>query len=330
MFDKLMERKMVAWPPWGEYNVDAYDALAQQPGPPPDWMKWCSSAQRQTAQKTWGEFIAGGFDIITRALWPKFDVKAGDWPEGTLEHRKQITAADLSLMLAMQAERPEILMQPIQTPVCGPAPGSQLSFFEGEDNSVFGDRHIQYDATLPHELLVPMSAAMLEGFYNKSGTTAKQFKRHLQRPRAYQMAKAFGIPNFRYHFAASSDSASTISGHALAGMIMAGTIMDRWISAGGTVGGNSFIAMQQYAVDVGDRRVMTGVHYPSDNIASWIIALRIADYVFENPAEIKDNFWIAITMRSMVYDRIVNFKPSSVYCEGLKELHKLRPAYQPQ
>jgi hypothetical protein len=32
-------------------------------------------------------------------------------------------------------------------------------------------------------------------------------------------------------------------------------------------------AMQQWVVDIGDRRVMAQIHYPSDNIGSWWVAL---------------------------------------------------------
>jgi hypothetical protein len=32
-------------------------------------------------------------------------------------------------------------------------------------------------------------------------------------------------------------------------------------------------ALQQWVVDIGDRRVMAQIHYPSDNIGSWWVAL---------------------------------------------------------
>jgi hypothetical protein len=231
-------------------------------------------------------------------------------------------------MLEMQSGRGDILNQPIRTPVTGPAPSSHFAFFQSEDNSLFGDRQHEYDATLPQNVLAGLTALMVGGFLSKSGTTSKQLKRHLQRPRAYQMAKVFGIHNLRYHGAITADTPSIVSGHAQAGMIMGGSVIDAWISGGVPVSVESLVAMQQYAVDIGDRRVMAGVHYPSDNISSWILALRLADAVFTNPLKVKQHLWTAITARSMVYRKIEGFRPAQVYQDALDELSKLDPARQ--
>lgn len=61
--------------------------------------------------------------------------------------------------------------------------------------------------------------------------------------------------------------------------------------------------LAQHAIDVGDRRVLAGVHYPSDNISSWIVALLIA------PKACRDDqaagwLWRAISERSVVYKAI--------------------------
>jgi hypothetical protein len=326
VFAELMDRKITSFPPWGELNIEAHSDLLKQPGPPDDWKP--IGVDPSDRRNAWDQFLKDTLDVINRSIWPTFDFAAGDWPAGTLRRRHQITAADLSVMLGMQSRRSDILSRPIRTPVSSPAASSHFAFFLGEDNSLFGDRQQEYDATLPQNVLAGLSTLMVRGFVSKSGATSKQLKRHLQRPRAYQMAKVFGIHNFRYQVAITADTPSIVSGHAQAGMIMGGSVIDSWISGGVPVGPQSFAAMQQYAVDIGDRRVMAGVHYPSDNISSWILSLRMADAVFTNAAQVKQHLWTAITTRSLVYRKIERFRPAEVYEDALNELAKLDPARQ--
>jgi membrane-associated phospholipid phosphatase len=47
--------------------------------------------------------------------------------------------------------------------------------------------------------------------------------------------------------------------------------------------------------------VFAGLHYPSDNLASWIIAMRLAGLVFPNPA-VKVHLWKAISRQSLVFE----------------------------
>lgn len=326
VFAELMERTTAAFPPWGELDIEAHSDLSKQPGPPDDWKP--AGVDPDGRRDAWDKFLKDTLAIIVRSIWPTFDTACGDWPPGTLQRRHEMTAADLTLMLQMQSGNSDILSRPIRTPVNGPAPSSHFVFFQSEDNSNFGDRQNEYDASLPQSVLAGLSALMIGGFRSKSGTTSKQLKRHLQRPRAYQMTKILQIHHYRYHGAITADTPSIVSGHAQAGMIMGGTVIDAWISGGVTVSDQSLAAMQQYAVDIGDRRVMAGVHYPSDNISSWILSLRMADAVFANPTQVKKHLWAAITQRSPVYRRILRFQPAEVYRDALNELAQLEPGRQ--
>ena len=62
-------------------------------------------------------------------------------------------------------------------------------------------------------------------------------------------------------------------------------------------------ALLQLAVDIGDRRVFAGIHYPSDAIASWIVVKTLADHVFRN-SEVKGLLLEAIKTRSEVYAKL--------------------------
>jgi membrane-associated phospholipid phosphatase len=51
------------------------------------------------------------------------------------------------------------------------------------------------------------------------------------------------------------------------------------------------------AVDIGDRRVLAGIHYPSDNAMSWWVAFQCVKYVAKDDAQLK-------TMREFLRDAV--------------------------
>jgi hypothetical protein len=62
--------------------------------------------------------------------------------------------------------------------------------------------------------------------------------------------------------------------------------------------------LRQYSVDVGDRRVLAGVHYPSDNLGSWTTALLLATCVCNGDTAGRAMLWQAISTQSVVYSAI--------------------------
>ena len=93
-----------------------------------------------------------------------------------------------------------------------------------------------------------------------------------------QMAIRFDVSDFRYHEAVTSLSPSMCSGHCLQSSVCVGGSIEAAI---GVLNLTPEVkaALGQWAVDIGDRRVFAGVHFPSDNLCSWITFLRMADYV---------------------------------------------------
>ena len=91
-----------------------------------------------------------------------------------------------------------------------------------------------------------------------------------------------------------------ISGHALEG-VMAGCAVFAGLETSLTP--DAMRALQQWTVDIGDRRVMAGVHYPTDSFASWIVALDMADRVFPGGSvkSVRRFLAAAIRERSHVY-----------------------------
>ena len=151
-----------------------------------------------------------------------------------------------------------------------------------------------------------------------------QFKRALQRPRPYQMALVMGKPGGHiYEEAFTAASPSMSSGHCLQGLIGVGGIFEFFIEKGTPIIGEHADALRQYGVDIGDRRVMAGVHYPSDNLCSWIIALRMAEHVYREADAVKKELALAI-QQSQIFQLIAG-SGVEVYKPALEMLFPLMP-----
>ena len=62
------------------------------------------------------------------------------------------------------------------------------------------------------------------------------------------------------------------------------------------------ITCERLITDVGDRRVYAGVHYPSDNLASWLVLTRLLEY-YADTTQLRPIFWKAL-QRSEVFHAI--------------------------
>lgn len=68
-------------------------------------------------------------------------------------------------------------------------------------------------------------------------------------------------------------------------------------------------AQTQFAADFGDRRVIAGIHYPTENIASWILAIRLIPKAFRHAEAIERFARVTITKKSAVPRLIQNTFP---------------------
>lgn len=107
------------------------------------------------------------------------------------------------------------------------------------------------------------------------GSLHLKVKASFQRPRPNQSAFVLGHEQAQLRFASarSALTPSFISGHAIEyGLYF--LVAHRELAKIGA--SNSLLAgCLQMVVDVGDRRVFGGLHFPSDNIASWIVLANI-------------------------------------------------------
>jgi hypothetical protein len=106
--------------------------------------------------------------------------------------------------------------------------------------------------------------------------------------------------------AITSMTPSLPCGHCYQALTLVGGIMERLLIDDTPFAPASWGALEQYAVDFGDRRVMAGVHYPSDNLASWMIVISLAKHIYreDQVMAVTSKLWRAISTRSFVYKAI--------------------------
>jgi hypothetical protein len=84
----------------------------------------------------------------------------------------------------------------------------------------------------------------------------------------------------------------------------------------GTYNSATQVALQQYATDFGDRRVLAGVHYPSDSMITWIICFKLIPNVVDQPDRASAiKFMKAAIRRSRVWTFIKGLDRKAIKCK---------------
>jgi hypothetical protein len=303
----------ILFPPYGSINDHFLDTLDEHSEWPTSWISPQGSCTPISEQ--WSIWKEETLDIIARVLWPRFDVKTR-WKGDSVQNMKSLTCIDLRLCRELHGQLEEN---------AGGSSVTHREMFESEDPS--GGQPggmIPSYTSFPRRISEKISRIMSVSLDAKAAPAAVQLKAVLQRPRPYQTALLLGIKDYRWLRATSADSPSMVCGHCYEGGLMVGGLIERLLDEGEVLEAGQWHALQQYAVDMGDRRVMAGVHYPSDNLSSWLMIMRIANRVFVRQ-EVKQRLWQAISTQSMVYRairEISNSAEGEVYGPALNELEK--------
>jgi hypothetical protein len=276
-------------PPWGHMD----DSLMAE-FPPPIPFDWLPPVTQ------WPDWLAEIVAAINTLLWPKYVRGSAGWPAPPLD---KLFDADFLLLAALR-ER-------LNDPICGVMPTTvqHADYFAEEDdrNIRFGTRYDRYDPTLPRQALDCLSDILTAGVVDKVGCLDLQLKWVFQRPRPYQVALLHNRTGFTHEAAASAGSPSLVSGHCLQGS-MAGCAAFAALKA--SLGNPCIEVLKQFTMDIGDRRVFAGVHYPSDNLASWYAALMLIPCVFDSAIATDVNRFLgdAIRSKSIVFRAIEVYK----------------------
>lgn len=255
-------------------------------------------------------------DSLTAALadqiWPQFDLETGSWQGRAKSMAVALTIEDLALgeQLAKYFTAPVNPKDAI--------PKTHQDFFLEEDGLVidpyctdvmhpylpWAGSFFWYDRSMDREVCKRLSKDFDGPGVQESGGLDLALKIRMQRPRPYQVAMQLGYPAFKYQRAHTAATPSLVSGHALEslisgcyvfrqhrnGLLSDACVMDAWV---------------QFMVDVGDRRVFAGVHYPSDSMASWFCALRAVKTFYGAEVEpVRSFLWNGISKKSRVFAEI--------------------------
>jgi hypothetical protein len=279
-------------PPWGQMD-ERFLAEVEDDRIPTDWKPPDGVPPGLPGWQAWLAHVVG---VIADRLWPVYVPGGSMWDTAAVE---ALFEADFGLMASLRSHLRAPIRARFETAV------THLEFFtqEDDDKVPFGDGYERYDSLFAAADRNKLRTAMAVGLNNKAGTVDLQMKMQFQRPRPWQVAVTQRRAGFSYRRGRTAFTPSLISGHCFQGVI-AGCAAFEGLKGGMT--SESIEVLKQFAVDIGDRRVFAGIHYPSDNLSSWYTAFRLVPTVFD-PAlvpQVSRFLWEAVTTKSTVFGAI--------------------------
>lgn len=238
-----------------------------------------AEANRECAPGAWTgpDFVPWVNDLATKLsafAWPQWTSQG--WDGDAAQSAEALTKADMAIMSTFM---PQMYQEAGQK-----GARSNSWWFDWEDDLPGKSWDSRFKAGFPgcnvdlEQFRLTVGEWAMDRY---CGSVTFMLKRRLQRPRAFQMAWVLG---HKYPIAPSSSisawSPSAISGHAFQGLM-------------GCLGAYlEFPALAAYrddlvelAADIGDRRVLAGIHYPSDNAMSWWTAFQCVKHVAKDNAQ---------------------------------------------
>ncbi|KIC09856.1 hypothetical protein RA19_13920 [Leisingera sp. ANG-M1] len=292
--------------PWGNISVEREASAG--PEVMTDWPDGLAA---------WSDYFDTKVQEFADNLWPRFDWETGNWAGKTAAFADEATKAELQICLE-RFQRGNILDQYPDTPrfdamvsmrrthmwhyrvedFAGESHGDNA--FEKAASRFPFSNIVYYDPAQNNETIwtrfVDLSKRKADGTF--------RFKLQFLRPRPYADATLFGMKDFKHHTATrythTGMHPAFPSGHCVQGLLICGGIIDDLLDTCDP-GQIDMDALMQYAVDFGDRRVFGGVHYPTDNIASWVNAVHLGGKLFKRPEIVQPLIIDAITSKSTLY-----------------------------
>lgn len=252
---------LLALPPYG-YMAEHFEDGAVARARPSQW---------KSEPQSWIPWFERVRDLISQEVWPIY--RDGAWVSTpAAANAIDMTRADLDLMRDFRARhRLEFVA------ATGLYQAHLMTLEDGADWTPSIAACCPGLAAPSHNL----DSVVKDGLISYLGPyTAQAFKASFQRPRPYQTAwLREPRKEFRRDVATSADTPALISGHAVQGLIVGCTILES-IRADKTLVKRNREKLQAWMTGIGDRRVLAGVHYPTDSLASWIVAAEMVDHIF--------------------------------------------------
>ena len=293
---------MMTLPPYGLFSL-GLKMLADHSKPMSDWRPEIPEVERVETFLEWRNVIR---QSLGNTIWPYFDRTQNSWQGDSLNWAESSTIRELDVLIdEYQAHGVKIQEKPVlcQNPTYG---DTHLNQFVVEDNPAepAAVNIRDYVCDLTDDQYDVVRKIVDDAYSSRKLPGLFWLKQEFVRTRPYQAAFLSSRYDFANYRAFSAIHSSFYSGHCLEGIMISAAIAEEWLSDPNTFGTNQLDALARFAVDFGDRRVFAGVHYPSDNVGSWSIALRLIPNVFKRPDQVMDFVRHAITNHSQVFDLV--------------------------
>lgn len=308
-------------------------------------------------ESDFAEFLKQIGDDIATFIWPRFCESAGKetkdkWVGDAKEFAESASVRDLELCIEhfFKSDKEDILDRHPDTPLFDNANGVQqnhLWHFRAEDFGAGGiaaglDKTVPDDfewaaSTYPYtnmiyyepKLNIETIKRRIFDLSSRKTSGLFRLKMEFQRPRPYQIAFIAGLSKFRCRYANRYTHAglhpSLPSGHCFQGLLISGGVIEQLRESGHDV---DLRGLGQYAIDAGDRRVYGGIHYITDNVASWCICLKLIPFIFgkEDPQKAYIlKFALDAILQSKVYKVLREF--GSTDAQGLENSYIMLKKY---
>jgi PAP2 superfamily len=293
-------------PPYGKMSEE-YGKLLQDP-PMPDWRRDEPEPERTARFEKWRVEMR---DRLAKHVCPYYDQSSG-WKGDAAARAVDATKAEITVMIDhLQGKASYLGKKPVSDNLQADSfVHDHLYHFRLEDDlkAPLAVNYEEYDCKLTPGQLNHARSVMDDAYSKKTGGLF-YFKGEFLRPRPYQTSMIFGRHEFTSRTARTALHSAFPSGHCVEGMLFTCALADSWFTDNAVPSLGSLASLRQFAVDFGDRRVFAGVHYPADNIASWIIALNLIPDLYRNREKILEFAFRAIVEHSTVYKVVQEHYP---------------------
>lgn len=308
-------------PPYGLFSL-GFRELASKLNPMSDWLPDLCETDRKN------QFLMWKLDVrekLSNTIWPYYDRESDTWCGAAKSWAKSATLREVGLMIDRYQGANSEIRKSIDICHTTEFGDTHLDQFEVEDdpNQPAGVNLRDYICDLTESQFRDTRSIIDAAYRSKKLPGLFWFKKEFVRTRPYQTAHLASKWEFELHSALSARHSSFHSGHCLEGIIFNAAVAEHWLSKPDEYSQSQLEALGKYTVDFGDRRVFAGVHFPSDNIGSWIIALSLIPFTFADSRPILNFVETAITKHSKVYKHIVEaYAGDSELSPGLDLLHQ--------
>ncbi|HYC36981.1 MAG TPA: phosphatase PAP2 family protein [Usitatibacter sp.] len=263
---KLRELTLEDLPPYG-FMPDIWQSVSQDTTPSPFW--------RGTPGE-WRVFVENLLGLVTQHVWPTYTRGRGWDAVPARANAMALTTLELDVMQELHAAR-------YRAAAWAGEGSTEEMLFNGEDDVLWDDSILRHCPGLAF-LRDPIRRLYYEMNDRRQRSVVLALKWRLQRPRAALVAYMQGRPTWFWGTAKTAMSPSMISGHAMQGCLL-GCVVFAYLNRHEKELAKKYReALQRWTMGIGDRRVLAGVHYPSDNIASWMVATRLVPALVHDAA----------------------------------------------